>query len=94
MAEKHGHSFDGYTCEQKLNRECIAEAVGVAVWNKRDLKESLKPPSPIRNGALNLTDARPEPISAARHGRLFKRIQYDIRQNQVHGDTRLLRIEK
>lgn len=78
MAEKHGYSFDRRTSEEKLNRECMAETVSVAVWNQRDLKESLKPPSPIRNGALNLTDTRPEPISTARHGRLFKRIQYHV----------------
>jgi hypothetical protein len=58
MAEKHRHSFDGHTGEENLNGECVAETVSVTVWNKRDLKESLKPSSPIRNGALNLTDAR------------------------------------
>ena len=52
MAEKHGYSFDGHPGKEKLNRDCIAETVSVAVWNERDLKESLKPPSPIRNGAL------------------------------------------
>jgi Papain-like cysteine protease AvrRpt2 len=37
MAEKHGYSLDRYASKEKLNRECIAETVSVAVWNKREL---------------------------------------------------------